>query len=87
MAKILESEIELMIAIPSVIIGLLGIGIAYIMYRKESAIPDRLVSIFKFSYKWAYNKFYMDELWLFVYKKDNLQIYIGPGRMVRSPCC
>jgi len=67
--KILESEIELMIAIPSVIIGLLGIGIAYIMYRKESAIPDRLVSIFKFSYKWAYNKFYMDELWLFVTKK------------------
>jgi NADH-quinone oxidoreductase subunit L len=67
--KILESEIELMIAIPSVIIALLGIGIAYIMYRKESAIPDRLATIFKYSYKWAYNKFYIDELYLFVTKK------------------
>jgi NADH-quinone oxidoreductase subunit L len=67
--KILESEIELMIAIPSVLIGLLGIGIASIMYRKESAIPDRLASIFKYSYKWAYNKFYIDELYLFVTKK------------------
>jgi NADH-quinone oxidoreductase subunit L len=67
--KILESEIELMIAIPSVLIGLLGIGVAYIMYRKESAIPDRLATTFKYGYKWAYNKFYIDELYLFVTKK------------------
>ena len=67
--KVLKSEIELVIAIPSVLIALLGIGIAYIMYRKESSIPDRLASIFKYSYKWAYNKFYIDEIWLFVTKK------------------
>jgi len=67
--KAFESEIELMIAIPSVLIGLLGIGIAYIMYKKESAIPDKLATTFKYSYKWAYNKFYMDEVYLFVTKK------------------
>jgi NADH-quinone oxidoreductase subunit L len=67
--KMFESEIELMIAIPSVLIGLLGIGIAYVMYKKESTIPDRLAATFKYSYKWAYNKFYMDELYLFVTKK------------------
>ncbi len=67
--KILESELELAIAIPSVLIGLLGIGIAYIMYRKENSIPDRLAATFKYSYKWAYNKFYIDELYLFVTKK------------------
>ena len=67
--KIFESELELMIAIPSVIIGLVGIGIAYIMYRKESAIPDKLAATFKYGYKWAYNKFYMDELYLFITKK------------------
>jgi NADH-quinone oxidoreductase subunit L len=67
--KAFDSEIELMIAIPSVLIGLLGIGIAYLMYKKETAIPDRLAATFKYSYKWAYNKFYMDELWLFVTKK------------------
>jgi NADH-quinone oxidoreductase subunit L len=64
-----ETEIELMVAIPSVLIGLLGIGIAYIMYKKENALPDKLVVTFKYSYKWAYNKFYIDELYLFVTKK------------------
>jgi NADH-quinone oxidoreductase subunit L len=64
-----ETELDLMIAIPSVLIGLLGIGTAYIMYRKESLIPDKLATTFKYSYKWAYNKFYMDEVYLFVTKK------------------
>ncbi len=67
--KVLESGLELMIAIPSVLIGLLGIGIAYVMYRKETLIPDRLAATFKYGYKWTYNKFYIDELYLFVTKK------------------
>jgi NADH-quinone oxidoreductase subunit L len=67
--KVFESELELIVAIPSVLIGLLGIGIAFIMYRKESGIPDRLAGLFKYGYKWAYNKFYIDELYLFVTKK------------------
>jgi NADH-quinone oxidoreductase subunit L len=64
-----ETELELIVAIPSVLIGILGIGIAYIMYKKETAIPDKLASTFKYGYKWAYNKFYMDEVYLFVTKK------------------
>ena len=67
--KVFETELELIVAIPSVLIGLLGIGIAFVMYRKESEIPDKLAATFKYSYKWAYNKFYMDELYLFVTKK------------------
>jgi NADH-quinone oxidoreductase subunit L len=64
-----ETELELIVAIPSVLIGLFGIGIAYIMYKKETAIPDKLAATFKYGYKWAYNKFYMDEVYLFVTKK------------------
>jgi NADH-quinone oxidoreductase subunit L len=67
--KVFETELELIVAIPSVLIGLFGIGIAYVMYKKESAIPDRLALTFKYSYKWAYNKFYIDEVYLFVTKK------------------
>jgi NADH-quinone oxidoreductase subunit L len=67
--RIFESEIEWIVAIPSVLIGLLGIIIAYIMYKKESGIPDKLASTFKYFYKWAYNKFYIDEVYLFVTKK------------------
>jgi NADH-quinone oxidoreductase subunit L len=67
--KIFETEIEWAIAIPSVLVGLFGIGIAFIMYRKESVIPDRLATTFKYSYKWAFNKFYFDELYLFITKR------------------
>jgi NADH-quinone oxidoreductase subunit L len=64
-----ESKIEWGIAIPSVLIGLLGITIAMIMYRKENSLPDRMASAMKRTYKLAYNKFYMDELYLFITKK------------------
>ena len=64
-----ESGIEWGVAIPSVLIGLLGIGIASIMYRKETSIPEKLAATFKYGYKWAYNKFYIDELYIFVTKK------------------
>ncbi|MFA5817655.1 MAG: NADH-quinone oxidoreductase subunit L [Bacteroidales bacterium] len=67
--KVFETELELIVAIPSVLIGLLGIGIAIVMYRKESEIPDKLAATFKYGYKWAYNKFYMDELYFFVTNK------------------
>jgi NADH-quinone oxidoreductase subunit L len=66
--KAFESEIEWIVAIPSVLIGLLGIIAAWIMYKKETSIPDKLAATFKYTYKWAYNKFYMDEVYLFVTK-------------------
>ncbi len=67
--KPFQTELDFIVAIPSVLIGLLGIGIAYIMYSKENGLPDKIASTFKYTYKWAYNKFYIDELYLFVTKK------------------
>jgi NADH-quinone oxidoreductase subunit L len=67
--KAFESHLDMAVAIPSVIIGLLGIGVAFVMYKKETAIPDKLASTLKYSYKWAYNKFYIDEVYLFITKK------------------
>jgi len=64
-----DSEIEWAVAIPSVLIGLAGIGIAYIMYARKTEIPDKLAATFKYTYKWAYNKFYIDEVYLFITKK------------------
>jgi len=63
------SEIEMGIAIPSVLVGLIGIFIAFIMYKKESDLPEKVAGGFKFFYKWAYHKFYFDELYLFVTRK------------------
>jgi NADH-quinone oxidoreductase subunit L len=64
-----ESHIKWSVAMPSIIIALAGIAVAWVMYRKETTLPDRLASTFKHSYKWAYNKFYIDELYLFITKK------------------
>lgn len=64
-----EAHIEYAVAIPSVLIGLLGIGIATVMYRKETLLPVRLASGFGHFYTWAFHKFYMDEVYLFMTKK------------------
>jgi NADH-quinone oxidoreductase subunit L len=64
-----ESHIDWSIAIPSVLIGLLGIGAATAMYMKTNGLPDKLAGIFGHTYKWAYHKFYMDEVYMFVTKK------------------
>lgn len=67
--KAFHAHIEWGIAIPSVVIALAGIGTAYIMYVKNPSIPGRIVSTFKNSYTLAYNKFYIDEIYLFITKK------------------
>jgi NADH-quinone oxidoreductase subunit L len=67
--KAFETEIEWIIAIPSVLIGLVGIGVAFVMYKSETSIPEKLSVTFKYTYKWAYNKFYFDELYLFITKR------------------
>ncbi len=65
----LESHINLAVAIPSVLIGIAGIAVATVLYKKENAMPDKIAASFKHLYKWAYHKFYMDEVYLFVTKK------------------
>jgi NADH-quinone oxidoreductase subunit L len=64
-----ESHIDWMIAIPSVLVGVVGIIIATIMYKKESLLPNKVAALTSNLYKWAHHKFYMDELYLFVTKK------------------
>lgn len=60
------THIHMNIAAMSVGVGVLGIGIAWIMYKKETNIADKIAAAFGFLYKWTYNKFYFDEIYLFV---------------------
>jgi len=64
-----ESHMDFAIAIPSVLIGLVGIGLAWILYKKENPLPDRIAAALGGFYKTVYNKFYIDELYLFITKK------------------
>ena len=67
--KAFQTHIEWGIAIPSVLIATTGIGTAYVMYVRNPSLPGRIISIFKHSYKLALNKFYIDEMYLFITKK------------------
>jgi NADH-quinone oxidoreductase subunit L len=64
-----ESEFHWGIAIPSILIAIAGIGLAARMYMKETTIPDRVAKSLKGLYTATYNKFYIDEVYLFVTKK------------------
>jgi NADH-quinone oxidoreductase subunit L len=64
-----EGHIDWALAVPSILIGLTGILLALVMYKKETALPEKFASTMKYGYKWAYNKFYMDEVYMFVTKK------------------
>jgi NADH-quinone oxidoreductase subunit L len=68
-----------MIAIPSILIGVLGILIAMWFYKKENGIPEKMAAVFRHLYKWSYNKFYIDEVYLFVTKKIIFQHISRPA--------
>jgi NADH-quinone oxidoreductase subunit L len=67
--KSLPSEFNLMMSIAPVVIGLLGIGIAFVMYRTKGDLPARVSNSIKVLYQGAYHKFYIDEVYLFITQK------------------
>ncbi|NDV70206.1 NADH-quinone oxidoreductase subunit L [Dysgonomonas sp. 25] len=64
-----QGELNMQVAIISVVISLVGIGIATALYFKKNSMPDKIANGFGFFYKWAHKKFYFDELWLFITRK------------------
>jgi NADH-quinone oxidoreductase subunit L len=61
-----EIHMHYEVAIPSVLIGLLGIAVAWILYKKESDVPAKMAKSWGVLYTATYNKFYFDEIYLFV---------------------
>ncbi|MGD9764708.1 MAG: NADH-quinone oxidoreductase subunit L [Candidatus Binatia bacterium] len=57
-------------------VGLLGIWLAYVMYGKRSALPDRLAAEWQRPYEWLWNKYYVDEL----YEAMVIQPYVRLSR-------
>lgn len=65
----LHTHLEWAIAIPSVLVALIGIGIATVLYKKESELPVKISKAFGAFYQGAFHKFYIDEVYFFVTKK------------------
>jgi len=55
---------EWMVMGVSVVMGLLGIGVAWTMYGKKSDLPERLGALWNgIPYRWLQNKYYVDEFY------------------------
>ncbi len=74
----IETHIDWLVAIPSVLIGVAGIWLATVMYKKENLLPDKVAGQLKSLYKWTFHKFYMDELYLFITKKIIFRFISAP---------
>ncbi len=64
-----EAHLNYPLAAIAVSVGFIGIILAWIFYKKENNLADKFAVSFGILYKWAYHKFYFDELYLFVTKK------------------
>ena len=64
-----EAHLNYPLAAIAVGVGLIGIILAYVFYKKPTTIPEKVSNSFGLLYKWAYDKFYIDELYLFVTKE------------------
>ncbi len=65
----LANHFHLQFSIAPVAIGLLGIFTAMWLYKKQNERPEKLAASLRGIYKMAYNKFYIDEIYLFITKK------------------
>jgi NADH-quinone oxidoreductase subunit L len=64
-----DTHIHWNIALPAIAIAMIGIFAAYSFYKKESAIPGKISSSLGGIYKLVYEKFYIDEIYIFITKK------------------
>lgn len=57
------------VATVSLIVAIIGIGVATVMYRKENPLPDKMQRALPALWRWCYHRFYWDELYQFITHK------------------
>lgn len=67
--KPFEMHIDMIVASLSVVAAIVGIVVAYTMYFKDSNKPAAVAARLKGLYTASLNKFYLDEVWMFITKK------------------
>ena len=64
-----DSGLHLLFSLTPVLLSIAGIFTAYLFYKRENALPVKFSQAFGTIYRSAYNKFYVDEVYLFITKK------------------
>ncbi len=73
-----EAHLNYPLALIASAVGIIGIAAAWIFYKKENPLPDRMANSLGKLYIWTYHKFYIDEIYLFVTKKILFKRISGP---------
>ena len=63
-----EAHLNYPLAAIATTVGLIGIVLAWAFYKKENSLSDKYANAFGPLYRWAYDKFYFDEIYLFITK-------------------
>ncbi|MGB5498755.1 MAG: NADH-quinone oxidoreductase subunit L [Maribacter sp.] len=64
-----EAHLNYPLAAVAIGVGLIGIALAWVFYKKENDLADKLANFFGPLYQWTSDKFYFDEIYLFITKK------------------
>jgi len=73
-----QAHLNLPLAAIATVVGLSGIALSYIFYKKENDLSDKFANAFGMFYKWTYNKFYFDEIYIFVTHKIIFNLIAAP---------
>ncbi|MCM1309604.1 MAG: NADH-quinone oxidoreductase subunit L [Bacteroides sp.] len=57
------------VAVPSIVIALVAIGLATVMYRKKNSLPDKFAKASCGLWTAAHHRFYWDEIYMFITHK------------------
>jgi len=63
-----ELHLNYPLAAVATAVGLIGIALAWVFYKKENNLSDKYALAFGPLYKWASDKFYFDEIYMFITK-------------------
>ena len=78
----LQSPLHLNMTIAPVAFGLIGIFTAMWLYKKQNSKPDKIAASINGLYKAAWNKFYFDEMYLFITKKIIFNLIAKPAAWI-----
>ena len=62
-------QLNWFVACVSLVTAIIGIGVAWIMYKQENPLPERMRQLMPTLWTWCRNRFYFDELYMFITHK------------------
>ncbi len=75
-------QVPFLVKILPLIMGVIGIGIAWLMYIREPGLPARLAASFGGLYRFLLNKWYFDELYDFLFVEPAKRLGYGLWQLI-----